>query len=341
MNKLEKDHTTLVTLIAILAKTIQSYGLDFDAIARKSGIDPIAVHEPGNRLPVRKLQKIWTIALEQSKDEYFGLRYASFFQPAALHGLGLAWITSTTLKDSLKRLIRYQRMLSTMCRFSLEEKNNDYYLFFEHDKTEMAPIPVSIDAIVSSFYKMCKISMGASITPKAVMLKRVQPSSRNPFDQFFGVPVQFNSKSNTLVFAKQDVENTLPAANPELARMNDQVVIDYLRKFNRDDIEAQVQSTLIEQLPCGVPKQQDTASALNMSIRNLQRKLNEKGSSFKELLNRTRKELAVHYLQDSEKPIIEIGFLLGYVDASNFARAFRRWQGMSPLEYRKDHAMAH
>ena len=102
-----------------------------------------------------------------------------------------------------------------------------------------------------------------------------------------------------------------------------------------------MQSTLIEQLPSGVPKQQDTASALNMSIRNLQRRLNEKGSSFKELLNRTRKELAIHYLQDSEKPVIEIGFLLGYVDASNFARAFRRWQGMSPLEYRKDHAIAH
>ena len=77
-----------------------------------------------------------------------------------------------------------------------------------------------------------------------------------------------------------------------------------------------------------------------MSIRNLQRKLHEKGLSFKQLLNQTREELAVYYLQDSEKPIIEIGFLLGYVDASNFARAFRRWQGISPQEYRKEHAIA-
>jgi len=341
MNNPQKDHSTLVTLIAILAKTIQSYGLDFDSIARKSGIDPMAIREPGNRLPVIKLQKIWGMALDQSKDEYFGLRYASYFQPAALHGLGLAWITSTTLKDSLKRLIRYQRMLSTMCCYSLEETDNSYHLLFGYKKMDIEPIPISVDAAVSSFFKMCKISMGSSFTPKAVTLKRALPSSRDPFDQFFGVRVQFNSEHNTLVFAKQDLENTLPAANPELARMNDQVVIDYLRKFNRDDIEAQVQSTLIEQLPCGVPKQQDTASALNMSIRNLQRKLHEQDSSFKQLLNRTRKELAEHYLQDSEKPIIEIGFLLGYVDASNFARAFRRWQGISPIQYRKEHAMSH
>jgi AraC-like DNA-binding protein len=341
MNTLEKDHTTLVTLIAILAKTIQSYDLNFDAIARKSGIDPLTVNEPGNRLPARKIQKMWAIALEQSKDEYIGLRYASYFQPAALHGLGLACITSNTLKDSLNRLIRYQRMLTTMCTFSLEEKGNDYHLRFEHDKAGFEPIPASVDAIISSFYKMCKISIGASFTPKAITLRRAPPSSRDPFDQFFGVPVQFNSKYNTLIFAKQDVENTLPTANPELARMNDQVVIEYLRKFNSDDIEAQVQSTLIEQLPCGVPKQQDTATALNMSIRNLQRRLNEKGSSFKELLNRTRKDLAIHYLQESDKPIIEIGFLLGYVDASNFARAFRRWEGISPLQYRKNHAMSY
>lgn len=341
MNTLEKDHTTLVSLIAILAKTIQSYDLDFDKIARQAGIDPIDVHKPGNRLPVKKLQKIWTIAFEQSKDEYFGLRYASYFQPAALHGLGLAWITSTTLKDSLHRLIRYQRMLSTLFSYSLSEKDNSYHLFFEYEKSKVEPIPVSVDATMSSFYKMCKISIGASLVPMAVMLKRAEPSSREPFDQFFGIPVQFNSEKNMLIFAKQDIENNLPTGNPELARLNDQVVIDYLRKFDRDDIEAQVQSALIEQLPCGVPKQQDTASALNMSIRNLQRRLNEKGSSFKELLNRTRKELALHYLQDSEKPIIEIGFLLGYVDPSNFARAFRRWQGMSPLEYRKDNTAIH
>lgn len=341
MNAPQDNHTTLATAVAVLKQTVQSYGLDFDAISRKAGIQPSTIYDPGSRIPVKKIQAIWKAAFNQTKDDAFGLTYASYFQPAVLHGLGLAWLTSSTLKDSLKRLVRYQRVLSTLCRFSLEESQNSYTIVFDHEPLESQLEDISTDAVIGSFFKMCKISMGPSITARSVSMKRPLPSTQECFNSFFGVDVKFGSNRNCIVFDRAVMETIQPAANAELARMNDQIVIDYLRKLNQDDIELQVQSTLIEQLPSGLPSQRETASALNMSIRNLQRRLHEKGSSFKQLLNRTREELAINYLKGSEKPIIEIGFLLGYVDASNFARAFRRWQGVSPQQYRKEQMFAH
>lgn len=339
MNSLQDHHTTLATAVAVLKQTIESYGLDFDAISLNAGIQPSDIYQQGHRIPVKKIQQVWKTAFYETKDEAFGLTYASYFQPAVLHGLGLAWLTSSTLKDSLQRLIRYQRVLSTLCRFSLEEYKNSYCIVLDHEPFEDHLEYISTDAVICGFFKMCRISMGPIITAQSVSMTRPTPRCDENFNTFFGVSVQFNSDRNCISFDKQMVEMAQPGGNAELARMNDRIVIDYLRKLNQDDIEIQVQSTLIEQLPSGVPNQKDTASALNMSIRNLQRRLHEKGSSFKQLLSRTREELAVNYLKESEKPIIEIGFLLGYVDASNFARAFRRWQGVSPQQYRKDQSL--
>ncbi len=341
MNSPQEHHTTLATAVAVLKQTVQSYGLDFDKISRQAGIQPLTIYDSGNRVPVKKIQTIWKVAFEETKDDGFGLTYASYFQPAVLHGLGLAWLTSSTLKDSLNRLVRYQRVVSTLCHFSLEESQKNYTIVFDQEPLDRKLEDISTDAMICSFFKMCKISMGPSFTAQSVSMIRPLPQCQEHFNTFFGVEVAFSSDRNCIVFDKELLETIQPAANAELARMNDQVVIDYLRKLKQDDIELQVQSTLIEQLPSGVPSQKDTASALNMSTRNLQRRLQEKGSSFKQLLNRTREELAVNYLKGSGKPIIEIGFLLGYVDASNFARAFRRWQGVSPQQYRKEQMMAH
>ncbi len=117
--------------------------------------------------------------------------------------------------------------------------------------------------------------------------------------------------------------------------MSDQVVIDYLKQFDKKNITMQVRARIIEELNNGVPNQEKIASSLNMSLRNLQRKLKEEDTSFKKILDETRSELSRQYLRGSDRSIIEVGFLLGFSEPSNFARAFRRWTGVSPHEYRE------
>jgi len=112
-------------------------------------------------------------------------------------------------------------------------------------------------------------------------------------------------------------------------------VVDYLARFDRDSLSMQVRSLLIELLPDGQPTQNGIASSLNLSVRNLQRKLHSEGVSFKCLLDETRKELATQYIRDSNRRIGEITYLLGFSEPSNFTRAFRRWTGLSPNEYRQ------
>ena len=182
---------------------------------------------------------------------------------------------------------------------------------------------------------MCRITAGDQISPSQVTLKRPKPDCAEKVAAFFRCPVKYDASKYSLCFSKQLVDARLSNANPELARINDQAVIDYLARFDRDTITMQVRSRIIEQLHDGTPSQETIAESLHISLRSLQRMLNKEETNFKTLLETTRQELALHYIRETHRTLGEITYLLGFSEPSNFTRAFKRWTGKTPAEHRK------
>jgi len=143
-----------------------------------------------------------------------------------------------------------------------------------------------------------------------------------------------------LSFAATLANTPLSTAQPELARLNDQTVIDYLARCEHSNLAMQVRAKIIEGLPDGRPSQGDIAQTLNTSLRSLQRRLRDEDTNFKNLLSETRQQLALQYMRDTSRSIGEITYLLGFSEPSNFNRAFKRWTGKSPGEFRS-HEQAH
>lgn len=335
MHSEKETHTTLVSAAALLAEAIGHYGLDFRQIAKEAGIDTNKQYRPNDRVPAYKIQKIWRLAVAKTGDPCFGLTYARFIQPAALHGLGLAWLASDTLKDGLNRLVRYQRVISTKLNVELEECAEAYNLNFNMTAYRTPPVPASIDAGLAGFFRMCQITAGPDICPLEVKVGHSDYGCSDRYEQVFGIPVTFETDEVCICFDKASLEKQLSTAQPELARVNDQMVMEYLRNFDRSDITTQVRAQIIDELPNGPPQQERIARQLNLSLRNLQRKLQIEGTSFKQIMDETRKELAIQYLKGTERSIIEISFLMGFSESSNFSRAFRRWTGVPPQYYRQ------
>lgn len=130
-------------------------------------------------------------------------------------------------------------------------------------------------------------------------------------------------------------ESRLEGANPELARLNDEVALRYLARFDRDKLNSRLRAALVEQLPRGEPSAAKLAVMLNLSLRSLQRRLADEGTSYEDLLTSTRRELALSHLADRRYSIGEVAYLLGFADASSFNRAFKRWTGQTPGQYRE------
>ena len=128
----------------------------------------------------------------------------------------------------------------------------------------------------------------------------------------------------------------LGGPSPDLSRFILSVMCsgEYLARFSESRVTHKARQVLCRLLPQGEPKRDVVAQALHLSQRTLQRRLQEEGTSFQALLDDTRRELAEQYLAQPAMTLLQIAYLLGFADPSNFFRAFRRWFDATPGEYR-------
>jgi AraC-like DNA-binding protein len=335
MTSQQDEITTIGSVATLLAQALRSRDRDPVPLFAAAGIDmPDAAHS-GTRIPTTRMQTLWRLAVEATGDPCLGLVAARHFQPAALHGLGFAWLASDTLYAALERLVRYSRFLNTAADFHLEKTAHSVDLVILISRTQWPDfVFASADLAMAVFLRMCQITASHPVMPLRVSLQRPPPPCASDFIDIFGPDIEYGTPDNRLRFDRALVEAPLSMANPELARLNDQTVIDYLARYNGESISMQVRSKIIELLPDGRPGQEAIAASLHLSLRSLQRKLQNEGTSFKALLNETQQQLAIQYVQGSQRSIGEITYLLGYSEPGSFTRAFRRWTGKSPLQFR-------
>ncbi len=187
---------------------------------------------------------------------------------------------------------------------------------------------------IASIYKICRIMLGPDLKPRLVSFAHKDPGCPRRFEILFGIPVEFNSDETAIEFDRKSSKLESSSANPELTRINDQIVIDYLNLFDKQDVVTQTRKYIIDHLPSGVPRQAAIARDLNLSLRSFQRKLKLAKTSYSELLDQVRHEMARNYLKPPQYQVIMVAYMLGYTDPSNFARAFKRWDGLTPNEFR-------
>jgi AraC-like DNA-binding protein len=327
--------STLASWTLLIAKGLESCGCDVDALFRQAGLDPEKLRIPGSRFNQASIIKLWKIAEDASHDPCFGVNISRYWHPSTFHALGYSWLASATLKDGFHRLARYAAVVNNILRVGFDLEEDDRYRF----SLTIAPLPleslhVGIDAGLATVVRMCRINFGEEFRPLSVLTTRPEPSSIDTYKAFFRCPITFSSDTNTLYFKKTDIEKPLPTSNADLALKSDQMAIEYLARYQHDDIVFKIKALLINKLPAGEINDNEIAGAVNMSKRTLQRKLQRQGSSISSLLDETRKELAVHYLENSVLTIGEITYLVGFSEPANFSRAFKRWMNTSPNVYR-------
>ena len=330
------EYSTLGSVAVLIAQTLRGYDCDPAPLFRSAGIDLTAASNDGTRYPVKRMQQLWQLAVESTGDPCFGFVAGEQLQPAALHGLGFSWLASDTLRDALNRLIRFSRLISTAANIQLQDTGNRVELEIMPPTGVDHVVYATLDAALAGFLHMCRITAGNQINPALVTLKRPRPDCAGKIKSFFRCPVDYDADNYSLCFSQQLIDTPLSNANPELARINDQAVVDYLARFDRDSITMQVRSRIVERLHDGTPNQETIAESLHVSLRSLQRMLNKEETNYKTLLESTRQELALHYIRETHRSLGEITYLLGFSEPSNFTRAFKRWTGKTPAGYRED-----
>jgi AraC-like DNA-binding protein len=162
-----------------------------------------------------------------------------------------------------------------------------------------------------------------------------EPTDAREYARVFQARVRYNAEHNALVFKREILDAPIQHANVDLwPAFEQQLQSDLTKLAELDGLKARVKQLLAERIGQSSVGLADTARALHMSESTLRRRLAEEGTTYSDLLEELRRELALRHVHDRRLAVGEIAFLLGFATQSAFGKAFRRWSGSSPLEYR-------
>ena len=328
------DRVTTATWLRQVVAALSAVGLDGAGLCRRAGLDPALLQSNDARFPNAVIERMWELALQDSGNPAIGVLAAQAFQPAALDVMGFAMMSSPDLRGAVERAVRYADIVSNASsgRLSSVPGGQRFEILTRFGHTP--PPRQGRDFVLLSMLRFLRWIAGRELRPLAVEFAHVTPANPQAYADAFGSALRFGAPAYALLLSDDDLNAPLVTSNPLLAELHDRYVQERMRSLREDELVAQLRRLLVQALPDGEPSRTRMARQLGIGERTLQRRLGDVGSSFHALLEQTRQALAEGYLKNDQVSLGEVGYLLGYADQTSFARAARRWFGISPRQYR-------
>jgi len=334
-----EQFSTLSGWMIPFTKAMEACQIDSTQALQVAGFESQFVSDQESRIAVGKFDKLLEYCNQQNGREDFSILVAKNFHPGVFHALSYAMMTSSTLKDAMECLSQYKRVVSNTCRLDMVEEGPDLvfdlHVFDYHDTNRKV-----LSRSVTETFLATMVQFSREVLNSELILKKVKFCFPKPgcdiqyLLDFFQCEVEYNAATSVLVFDSYQASRPLLGGNPEISQAHEKLLNDLIGRVNKDDLTHAIVNRIYETLPKGAPSQVDIANDLNLSLRNLQRKLNAQGTSYKDILEGTRKKLTLDYLDQKHLSLSEISYLVGFSNTSNFNRAFKRWTNKSPGEYR-------
>ena len=252
--------------------------------------------------------------------------------------LGLSWRTCSWAGEIFDRSERYFKLLSNTYFFRVEKDFPISRVFLYRDAHRKG-VALSNEATFSATVVVLCAMTEADIAPIEVAFKHTPPENLDSHHRAFGCPVLFNQPDNVITYKTTDLERRTAKADKNI----NQFLIDRVEEetsrldIGKDRIVQDVEKLIVDALPSGIPSIVRLSEDLGMSNRTLTRRLSENGTTFRNLIKNSQEAVAKELLKNSEHSIGEIAFETGFSEQSAFNRAFKRWTGLSPVEFRKNH----
>ncbi len=314
-------------------------GLDARRLFHDAGLDIAVLDDPDGRFSIDDVSVLWEMAVVRSGKETLGL---SKDLALAYGNLGLvryAMMACPTLLTALQRLARYMDLVSNAATFSVSAADDGLWLELGHRGGER-PVPRQrVEFGMLTVLTSCSWFTGRELVPQAVEFVYPKPADAEPRRKAFGCSVRYGCTANRALLSRADLALKLSARDQAMAMLHEKLVEAELERLEGTKTSPRVRKILQGRCLHPEPRREDVAAALKISDRTLQRKLQREGTSFQQLLDDVRRELAQQHLREPDCSLKQVTELLGFENQSNLFRACRRWFGESPGRYRARHSL--
>lgn len=329
-------YTVWFRYVKVILNAAEKANLERQALLSAIGLDSSILEDTDARISHEKVHALWREIIRRSGDEAIGLRLVQLVEPESLDVVGYAAYSSPSLGEALTRFIRYSRLIHEGARWTLE-RNGDVMQITHSVPGVHIPLHGGVcQWVLATVVVNIRRMTGLDFVPLMVSFQHQQPEDISVYRELFRSPLEFEQSVNSVTFDAAWLNQPLLKSDPGLCALLDRYAEELLAKLpRRENLVDHVRQEINMGLRGGDPGLDAIAQKLGMSPRTLQRKLKDEGTSHQELLDQMRHELSIHYLQERQMAVCEVAFLLGFSETSAFHRAFKRWTGTTPGEFRR------
>ncbi len=327
------------TYVAVMARTLEERGIPSAPWLARFRISRGLLATPGARISIPRFMRMGHAAIGLSEDPALGLAFGENTRLTDMGFAGMAAISAPTLGAALRTLIRFERLTSYNSRghssCARDDEGRTQATFYSISPYNRYNCFV-VDSILAGWVQFLRQLSGEQLTPQEVHIEYALPDYEEALQQWFQCDVFFSSNQNKLVLPPQLDQQQNPMAEPALHRiMVGQCEREHQMMASGWNVIQRIRDAVTPHMKGEPPNMADVAASVGTTQWGLRRSLAEQGTSYRAVLDIIRSELAQDYVRDTTLSFTDIADLLGFANPSAFHRAFQRWFGVTPGDYRK------
>lgn len=326
--------TVLPVASRALVESCRRLGLGADALLRAAGIARDAFGDPDARLTGEQADALWRAAYEASRDPHLALRAAEATPFGAYRVIDYLGVTGATVGEGLRRVAAWFPLVDPRGRLRVVDEPKGVAIVFTAAGGGGLPAPAE-EYTLGVIWSRARHAAASEPRLAEVRFSFARPADVREHSRAFGIEPRFGAPAAALVFRRASWDGP--------TRMNDPALFELLDRHARalaegapgtDELAPSVRTAIAADLPGREPTIAAVARRLGTSARTLQRRLAVAGTSFARLVDEVRRARAEAFLHAGDVSVAEVSWLVGFSEQSAFTRAFRRWTGTSPSEFR-------
>lgn len=330
-----RTFTVQAKAVEKIVQAVVTRGVDAERLYRSVSFDSALLSDPDSRMPFAQLVALYESAAELTGDGEFGLHMGESATVSNFDLLGYCARNSATVGGAFNRLARYNSIWTDGSVFNLESHDETSAIVYVYVDSLPGATRQDAEMTLSMIATQCRKFASPEFGLTAVEFQHAAPADVSEHGRVFDCAVTFGAPSNRLLFPSTHLALPIAKADASLGALLDRQAEELLVKFPpRESLLDRLRNAIADELPGGDPSLEVIAEQLSFTPRTLQRKLQELGTSYNDILDQMRRHLAIRYLREPQMAICEVAYLLGFSESSSFHRAFKRWTGVTPKEFR-------
>lgn len=318
-------------------RSAQRHGINPDVLLTEIGLDKDRVFDPSWRGDVELLARLVQLMWFALDDEFMGF-LSRPARPGTFAMMTYGIINEHSLEAALRKGVLFYRLITDAMIMSLDGDGKQLRLSIEFARLELDPSHYFLEFWTTIWYRLVGWLAGALPPLTAATFSYPKPVEyADELRYIFRCPQYFDAGVTSVVFDREFLQQPVVRSRAELKQFLAAAPLGFMSTpADENSIARQVKAALMatRSLPLTFPPLNSVARQMSMAESTLRRRLSEESTSYREIKENIRRDLAVQRLLGSSAPVQQVGELVGYSEARAFTRAFKQWTGHSPAAYR-------